>query len=140
MYIRCKNFPKPFWFTSEYFVITKHQRTYFVKNVYSAYFAVVCANRDKCGIPQRGCYVCVEDLRKLNKICKAHSIKRTKKIFKRLLFLLHNRLRKKVNVYPNLTLTNRRVGHELELPVNVPPKSIDEILHSRGIRWKSTEC
>ena len=59
-----KNCPNIFCFM--WWFVKKHQRntTDSVKKVYFAYFAVEIGNQDKCWVPHKVCYVCVENIRK----------------------------------------------------------------------------
>lgn len=142
----CKNSPNSitFCYICGDFVVKKHQRniTDFVKKVYFAYFGVEIGNQDKCWVPHKVCYVCVEDLRKW--------YKKEKKAFKFAVPMVwreqknhsndcyfcsidvsgYNSKNKKVIVYPNLTSADRPVKHGPGLPVPEPPQSIDDVLQS----------
>jgi len=130
----CKNSPNTFCYMCGDFVVKDHQRniTDFVKKLYFAYFGVEIGNQDKCWVPLKVCYVCVEDLRKL--------YKKEKKAFEFAVSMVwrehsndcyfcsidvsgYNSKNKKVIVYPNINSANWP-----GLPVPKPPQSIDDIL------------
>ena len=119
----CKNSPNTFCYACGDFVVKKLQRNIidFVKKIYFAYFGVEIGNQDKCWVPHKVCYVCVENFRKW--------YKKEKKTFKfegPMVWTLHsnnsyffsevfgyNTKNKKVIVYSNLTSADRSVNMDL---------------------------
>lgn len=137
----CLNLPDNFCYICGEYVVKKHQRkiTDFVQKVYHAYFGVKLGDQDKPWAPHKVCAVCVEDLRRWSK--------GKKKTFRFGIPMIwreqrnhsddcyfcscdvtgYNTKNKKVISYPNLPSALRPVPHSPEIPVPLPPETLEDL-------------